>query len=190
MEETELIEQIKNHEEKAYGIFIGLHKDVVFRICMSFVNSREDAEELTQDVFVEAFTNICSFKKEAKIQTWLYRIAINKSLNSKRKHKNNSLLERLGLSLSVDRKLQQQHQSEVEDSREEKMIVEENNKILYYSIAKLKDDQRIAFTLNKVDGFSYAEVAEIMKISVASVESLIHRGKKKLQGELLKLLDG
>ena len=72
---------------------------------------------------------------------------------------------------------------------ESRKITEENNAILYGCIALLKDDQRIAFTLNKVDGFSYAEVAEIMKISLAKTESLIFRAKKQLQEQLVKLLN-
>jgi RNA polymerase sigma-70 factor, ECF subfamily len=188
MEETELIEQIINHEEKACRVFIDLHKDMVFRICMSFVNNKEDAEELTQDVFIDAFTGIKSFKKESKIQTWLYRIAINKALNCKRKQHKTSLMERLGFSSSVDRV--NLEKSEVEESREAKIIVEENNRILYKCIDGLSEDQRIAFTLNKVDGFSYAEVAEIMKISLAKTETLIFRAKKKLQEKLFKLLQG
>ncbi len=189
MTEAELIEQIKNHEKKAYGVFIDLHKEMVFRICLSFVNGKEDAEELTQDVFIDAFTNISSFKEEAKIQTWLYRIAINKSLNFQRQQKRRSFLERLGLSQSVEKEFQKCNPDMSEAGPESRKITEENNAILYGCIALLKDDQRIAFTLNKVDGFSYAEVAEIMKISLAKTESLIFRAKKQLQEQLVKLLN-
>jgi len=188
MEEEELIGKILNHEDKAFRIFIDLHKDMVFRLCLSFVNSKEDAEELTQDVFIEAFTNIRSFKKEAKIRTWLYRIAINKSLNFKRSRSKKSLLEILNLTPGIEKEIHDKSLSISENSAESNRITEENNKILYSCISRLKEDQRIAFTLNKIDEFSYAEVAEIMKISVSSVESLIHRSKKKLQEELLKLL--
>jgi len=188
MEETELIEQIKNREEKAFTIFIDLHKDMVFRICLSFAHNKEDAEELTQDVFVDAISNINSFKKEAKIQTWLYRIAINKSLNLKRSRRKNSLLEILGMTPTIEKEIHDKDLMLTHSNAEANRITEENNKTLYACIACLREEQRIAFTLNKVDGFSYAEVAEIMKISVAKTETLIHRAKKKLQDDLIKLL--
>jgi RNA polymerase sigma factor (sigma-70 family) len=188
MEEAKLIEQIKNREEKAFTIFIDLYKDMVFRICLSFAHNKEDAEELTQDVFVDAFTNIGSFKKEAKIQTWLYRIAINKSLNLKRSRTKNSLLEILGMTPSIEKEIHYKDFMLTQSNAEANHITEENNKILYACIARLKEEQRIAFTLNKVDGFSYAEVAEIMKISLPKTETLIHRAKKKLQEDLIRLL--
>lgn len=189
MKDTELIEQIIHREEKACRTFISSHKDMVYRICLGFVNNKEDAEELTQDVFISAINNISSFKKEANIQTWLYRIAINQSLNFKRRQKRTSWMERLGLTTAVEKEVHDQDNITLDNSPETIRITEENNKILYSCIEQLKEDQRIAFTLNKVDGFSYAEVADIMKISVASVESLIHRAKKKLQERLVKLLN-
>lgn len=189
MEEYEIIEQIKLKNETAYRLFIDQHKDMVFRICHGFVNNKEDAEELTQDVFIEAISNISSFKKEAKIQTWLYRIAINRSLNFKRKQKQESFLERWGLSSSVEKEMQKYNPSAAEEGAETKKITEENNLMLYSCIAALKEEQRIAFTLNKVDGFSYAEVAEIMKISLSKTETLIFRAKQKLQERLIKLLN-
>lgn len=189
MEEHQLIEQIKQQDENACRRFIDLHKDMVFRICLGFVNNREDAEELTQDVFIEAISNISAFKKEAKIQTWLYRIAINRSLNFKRKQKQFSFLERLGLSSTVEKEMEKYRLSASEEGEETKKINEENNRILYTCIEGLKEEQRIAFTLNKVDGFSYAEVADIMKISLSKTETLIYRAKQKLQERLVKLLN-
>ncbi len=175
-------------DENACCMMIGQYKDMVFRICMSFVNNREDAEELTQDVFINAINNISSFKKDAVLQTWIYRIAINQSLNIKRKQKKTSLFERLGLTSSIEKEIQDQDISLIDNSPETLHITEENNKILYKCIDSLKENQRIAFTLNKVDHFSYTEVAEIMKISVSSVETLIHRAKKQLQEKLVRLL--
>ena len=189
MEENEFIAQIEQREENACRQFVGLHKDMVFRICLGFVNNKEDAEELTQDVFIEAISNIRSFKKEAKIQTWLYRIAINRSLNFKRKKKQTSFLERWGLSSAVENEMQKHNPSATEEGAESKKIAEENNQILYCCIDALKEEQRIAFTLNKVDGFSYAEVADIMKISLSKTETLIYRAKQKLQEKLLEQLN-
>jgi RNA polymerase sigma-70 factor (ECF subfamily) len=189
MEEHQLIEQIKQRDENACRRFIDLHKDMVFRICLGFFNNKEDAEELTQDVFIEAISNIHAFKKEAKIQTWLYRIAINRSLNFKRKQKQFSFMERLGLSSSVEKEMEKHNPSASEEGEETKKITEENNSILYCCIDSLKEEQRIAFTLNKMDGFSYAEVADIMKISLSKTETLIYRAKQKLQEKLVKQLN-
>jgi RNA polymerase sigma-70 factor, ECF subfamily len=188
MTEEELIEQLINRDENACRTIISQHKEMVFRLCISFINSREDAEEITQDVFISAIKNISSFKKDANLQTWLYRIAINHSLNFTRKQKKVSVMKRLGLSAHVEKEMQKQQHADSDESAETKQIALENNRILYNCVELLKEDQRIAFTLNKVDNFTYAEVAEIMKISLASVESLIHRAKTKLQEKLIRQL--
>ncbi len=98
-------------------------------------------------------------------------------------------MERLGLSSSVEKEMEKHNPSASEEGEETKKITEENNSILYCCIDSLKEEQRIAFTLNKMDGFSYAEVADIMKISLSKTETLIYRAKQKLQEKLVKQLN-
>jgi RNA polymerase sigma factor (sigma-70 family) len=190
MTDTDLLSQLKNRDENTCRSFIDQYKERVFRLCLSFVNNREDAEELTQDVFLEALNRIDTFRQDSQIQTWLYRIAINKSLNLIRSRKKHTLLEILGMSPAVEKEIHDRGLLLSQENAETGRITEENNRILFHAISSLKEDQRIAFTLNKVDGFSYAEVAEIMKISIAKTESLIHRAKNNLREKLVKVLDG
>jgi RNA polymerase sigma-70 factor (ECF subfamily) len=182
MHQDELLSGLKSADEKACTFFINSYKEMVYKIAISFVSSPEDAEELTQDVFVKAIRQIEKFKQQSSLKTWLYRITVNEALNKTRSAKSrffSSLFARNNPSVADTISI-------VEQSPESKKISHENLQFLYRCIECLPEQQKIAFTLNKIDELPYAEVAEIMGISVSSVESLLHRAKKKLQSEIVK----
>jgi len=179
MNENDLIEKIKSKDERAFKTFVEAYNGMVFRSVMSFGISKVDAEDLSQEVFIDAYRNIYKFRNESEISTWLYRIAINKSLNFIKKRK------KIFWRSNDDTTLLAKDFNQTEDSSETKYVNEEQRKTLYRTIQKLSKNQRIAFTLNKIENLSYKEIAEIMDISVSSVESLIHRAKKNLQTRLL-----
>ncbi len=179
MVETDLINRLISGDERAFKIVVDRNAAMIFRVIMNFGVSREDAEDLSQEVFLDAFRNIRKFRNDAEISTWLYRIAINKSINFVKKNKNlKHAKSRLDDIKAVD------NNWPVESS-EEHFVTNEQKNLLYNSIEKLSENQRIAFTLNKLDELSYKEISEIMNISVSAVESLIHRAKSTLQNILL-----
>jgi len=142
------------------------------------IQSEEEAEDLAQEVFMEAFRSIGNFRADAQLGTWLYRISVNKSLELIRKKKRK---KRWAF-------FQAERGEAVETEAASRFVhpgIELENKeraqVLFWAIEKLSDKQRVAFTLNKVDGLSYQEVAEIMEMSLASVEGLIFRARKSLQ---------
>ena len=179
MEESILIKNIISGDERAFKTFVDSFAAMVFRVIMSFGISREDTEDISQEVFIDVYRNLKKFRKESEISTWIYRIAINRSINFIRKSKQSRWVKRREDEISVVDK------NTYEESSEVKFVNNEQKKILYNSIKKLSKNQRIAFTLNKLDELSYKEISEIMNISVSSVESLMHRAKMNLQKSLL-----
>ncbi|MBC35650.1 MAG: RNA polymerase subunit sigma-70 [Bacteroidetes bacterium] len=179
MSEQELIDAIKRQDPHAYRSLIDQYQPLVLNTCYSFVQSEDDAKDLTQEVFIEVIRSIKKFRGESKISTWLYRMAVNRSLNHIKKYKRRSLfgeVEEINKgdftasdSFNADKSIEDQ----------------ERSKVLFDAINSLKKNQRIAFTLHKVEGVSYAEIAEIMNITTYSVESLIYRAKSNLQKKLL-----
>ena len=87
MPDTEIIEQLKQGNEKAFRILVENYQKLVVNTCYGMVHNREDAEDIAQDVFVEVYRNVDSFRADAKLSTWLYRIAVNRSLNHIRDNK-------------------------------------------------------------------------------------------------------
>lgn len=171
MQQREMIEALREGDRDAFREFVAEHQNKVFSLALSFLKNREEAEDIAQDVFVEVFQSINSFRKEAELSSWIYRITVNKSLNRYKRMKRMMPQEDediLGF-------LQQNH-----SNPETEMQSKENTEVLYAAVDKLPEKQKTAYTLRHFNALSYEEIASIMKKSKSSVESLIHRAHKKL----------
>jgi len=172
-----IIDQLKKRDEKAFRQLVEEYQRMVFRTCIGIVHDADDADDVSQEVFIEAFNSIDNFRADSKISTWLYRIAVNKSLNHIRANKRKRLFQSLGFSNSPD----------VADMSIPVDAIEnqQRKKIMDAAIDSLPENQRTAFVLHKMDDLSYKEIAEIMNVSLSSVESLIFRAKQNLQKKLI-----
>lgn len=184
MEDENLINGLKSGDEKVFRAFVDAYHEKIFNVCMGFVNNSSDADDLAQEVFIEVYRSVAHFKGKASLSTWLYRIAVNKSLNYLNKRKRQHRFSFFLNSGNDNESLQNQ----VEESHESKLITIERNRLIYRLIDQLPDNQRIAFTLHKIEELSQNEVAEIMDISQPAIESLIHRAKANLQKKLISAL--
>ena len=173
-----IIDQLKNRDEKAFRQLVEEYQQMVFRTCMGIVHN---ADDVTQEVFIEAFNSIDKFRADSKISTWLYRIAMNKSLNFIRDHKRSKFFQSIGLKSTPDIP-DEDHNF---DQPFEALQQQQRKKIMDAAIDSLPENQRSAFVLHKVDDLSYKEISEIMAISLSSVESLIFRAKQNLQKKLI-----
>ena len=184
LNEETLVQDLKQGNEAAFKHMVDTYQNMVFNTCLSIVKNEEDADDLAQEVFVQVFQSIKSFKGESKLSTWIYRIATTKSLDFERKKKRK---KRFGFMRSIFGDDSQvvihppdfHHPGVVLDKKE-------NAGILFKAIDQLPENQRIAFLLNKVEGLSYQEVSEVLQTSVSSVESLLHRAKNNLKKILEK----
>ncbi len=144
-----------------------------------------DAEDVTQEVFIQVFKSIEHFKENSKLSTWIYRITITKCLDLLRKKKTKKRFAFFVDFFENDEK----DKEEVFVNYEHPGIQTDKlelSKILFKEIDKLPDNQRISFVLNKVEKLGYQEISEVMGISVPAVESLIFRAKSGLKKRLEK----
>lgn len=185
MTEQELLQKLINRDNNAFRLLVEQYQQNVFSTCMGFLHHKEDAEDIAQDVFIEVYQSIDKFRQESKLSTWLYRISVNKSLNHIKKNKKSKLLLSLENIFSEGSNEIRRNITNIETD-EDNLEKRENSLILHNAIESLGTNQKIAFTLNKYDELSYKQIAEIMDISVSSVESLIHRAKLNLQQKLIK----
>jgi RNA polymerase sigma-70 factor (family 1) len=156
---------------------VSKYKSRVYNTCLGFVKRQEDAEDLAQEVFVEVYQKWDQFRKESHISTWLYRIAVNKSLEFIR---SSQRLKRKGNMVEITDTLNEHSLTEFEHpgvSLENK----ERANILIHAIDQLPENQRTAFILSKMEGLSYDEIGKVMDKSHSSVESLLHRAKEQLR---------
>jgi RNA polymerase sigma-70 factor (ECF subfamily) len=181
-DELKLIEKLKKGDESAFKLIVETRKDLVYNTALGLLQSAEDAEDITQEVFIKVYESVHQFKGESAFSTWLYKIAVTKSLelirSRKRKKRFAFITSILGENNELKHDPPEFHHPGIQLDNRERAAT------LFKAIAKLPDNQRVAFTLHKLEGVSYIEVGEVMQLSVSAVESLIHRAKSNLKKDL------
>jgi RNA polymerase sigma-70 factor (ECF subfamily) len=183
MHEEELINKLKEKDEHSFRVIFEENKRKVINTCFRIVNNTEIAEDLTQEVFIKVYQSVANFRGESKLSTWIFRIAVSKSLDylrSQKRKKRFALLK----SLTGDDKLNKQISAPENLAPDIQIDSEERMQVLKQALDSLSENQRIAFSLSKYDEMSYQEIANIMDTSVSSIESLIFRAKKNLRKKL------
>ncbi|MFP9098450.1 RNA polymerase sigma factor [Flavobacterium sp. RHBU_24] len=157
------------------------YRALVYSLALHYVQNVEDAEEITQDVFVKVYQSIHTFKNNASVKTWIYRITVNASLDLITKKKSKKRFFIFGKRETYDNRY-----TKVADFEYPGVALEhkEQSAILFGVINTLPENQRTAFLLSKLEGLSNPEVSQIMQLSVGAVESLLVRAKKSLKEKL------
>jgi len=176
-----LLIRLKSGDKSALKELYDLHGLAVYNTALNYVQDVMIAEEITQDVFIEVYRSVSKFKGNAKISTWLYRICINKSLDSIRKKK---AQKRSGGELSLN---DPSNYEDIPHFEHPGFLLEnqELGRYLFAALEKLPDRQKSAFILSHIENMSQKEISEVLETSIKSVESLIQRAKKNLR-EILK----
>ena len=184
MNQPELIVQLQQGDASAFTRLVAQWQELVFNTAIGIVQNVEDADDITQEVFIQVYQSVSSFKGESKFSTWLYRITVNRALDHERKMKRKkrfAIVHRF-LGDKIDDELHPVEFNHPGVQLEQK----ENAAMLFKALKNVPDNQRIAFTLHKLEKQSYQEIAEIMNTSLMAVESLMARAKRNLQIELKK----
>lgn len=179
-----LIDKLRQGDQSGYTAVVELYQHMVYNTAISIVQNAEDADDITQEVFVQVYLSINEFKGESKLSTWLYRITISKALDHEKKKKRK---KRFGLvqSLFGIQDNEPVHSAEFNHPGVQ-LEKKERAAQLFKALHQLPDKQRIAFTLHKLEGQSHQEIAEIMNTSLYAVESLMGRAKINLKKVLYK----
>ncbi len=155
----------------------------VFNIALNLVQSIEDAEDITQDVFIEVHRSLPQFEEKSDVSTWIYRIAVNKSLDflrSKKRKKRFAFFTTLFHSESGEPLHEVSHFEHPGAMLENK----EQTKILMSAVDSLPENQKTAFVLSKIEGLPQKQIALIMRLSGKAVEALLQRAKWNLKKSL------
>ena len=184
MDERILVERLKQGDEAAFKQIVESWQNMVYNTALGILQNAQEAEDVAQEVFVQVFESIKDFKSEAKLSTWLYRITVSKALDNLRRKKRKKRFAYIQSLFGADNK------TEIEKPDFNHPGVTLDNKeraaVLFKAINQLPENQKIAFSLHKLEGLSYQEISEVMKTSVSSIESLMHRAKNNLRKWLVK----
>jgi RNA polymerase sigma factor (sigma-70 family) len=184
LSEQNFIKELQIGNQIAFGQLLDAYQQKVFGTCISFIPNKEDAEDVSQEIFIAVFKSIHQFKENSKLSTWIYKIATNKCLEFIRKKnakKRFSFVQTLlGNEIPLDKT------SYFTEVNHPGILLENQEKsaLIFKAIDTLTESQRIIFTLAKIDEKSYQEIVEITGKSLSSVESILFRAKKALQQKL------
>ena len=185
VETDQLLERLKAQDEAAFAELFHLYKDMVYTLAHKLLVDKTEAMDVTQEVFINLFRRVESFRGECTLKTWIYRIALNQAANRNRWWKRRSRDHALSLSLD-------QHTSESlsldlsshKPSPARQMMGAEIREQFRKGLNQLSFDQRVAVVLRDVEGLSCEEIAEITDVQVGTVKSRIARGREHLRSLL------
>jgi RNA polymerase sigma-70 factor (ECF subfamily) len=174
MDDIQIAQEISKGNQKVFEDFFNLHKLKVMNLCYGMVHDKEVAEDLVQDIFVQIYTSAHKFQGKSKLSTWLYRIAVNKTINYLRKER----FKRFFVSTDDN-----QHKLLADERADWSMEEKEKINLVRKVVDKLPSKQKQALILFVYDELPQKEIAEIMNCSLAAVEVLVHRAKKTIKSK-------
>ena len=176
-----MIDRLKKGSSEAFRTLVEQSSQKVVNTCYGFVKNASDAEDIAQEVFLEVYKSIRTFRSDADLNTWLYRIAVNKSLDFLRKQKRKKRITDLR-GLFLFKKAKNSTDIAPGDHLEQK----ERQELLREQIDLLPENQKIALILSQYEQMPNARIADIMDTTESAVESLLHRARENLRKNLEK----
>lgn len=186
--EVELLQQVASGNRAAFKILYDVHSVGIYKLAVRLLGNTDDGAEITQDIFLSLWKNAGRIRGDSKLSTWLYRVAVNKAINFRKRGGVFTQLKQILSSDDLDDSLIEQLPA-AESSRPDRQWEARHAETqLADLLAELPQRQREIYLLHKLEGLSYKEIAEEMKISLGSVESVMHRAKENLQKIMVKKL--
>ncbi len=183
MEVRQLVELAREGREDAYAELVRAYQSKVFSMAYGFTGNRESAADLTQEIFLKAYLALPRFRFDSTFGTWLYRVAVNHIKDFLRKRSKVKLvsLEAVG-ELAAAGDAVATMEKERENERRRQLVRRE--------LATLPDKYRIVLTLRDVEGLPYEEIARVLGLSPGTLDSRLHRARKRLRIKLAPVLLG
>jgi RNA polymerase sigma-70 factor (ECF subfamily) len=180
-----LLARLRRGDAAAFEALVRAHQDRVYDFCVRMLGDREEAFDLTQEIFLSVHQNVDRFRADAKLTTWLYRISRNHCLNRLK------YLKRRGRGRSDD--FSESNELDITQAMggaaqpDDALDAQRSRQLVHQAIEGLDEAQRALVILRDVEGLSYEEIMEITDLAEGTVKSRLHRAREKLAGILEKL---
>jgi len=187
-DDRRLIAECLDGRRDSFGVLVNRYQSRLYNAAVRLVDTPEDAADVVQDAFLNAYQSLRSFKGDAEFFTWLYRIAFNTAISMKRKRK---------ATLSLDARRNGElgpHSREPVDASEyvkpgAALERTEEEKLLHAALVRLSGEHREVLLMKDIDGLKYEEIAEVMGVPIGTVRSRLHRARLELRDLLAPLED-
>ncbi|MBM3211257.1 sigma-70 family RNA polymerase sigma factor [Candidatus Poribacteria bacterium] len=176
MEDADLARLCQKGDMGAFEELFNKHQKQVFHISYRMTNNREDASDLTQEIFLRAYQKIGKFDSRSSFSTWLYKLAVNLCIDELRKRKKSANVLPLEEALA----------NADPDTPENLAILNDRERQVWEALDSLKEKERAIIILKDIEGLSYDEIAKVFKCSLGRVKSRIHEARQKLKSVLEK----
>src|SRR2546426_8738296 len=183
VQETELVKRARHGDLAAYDELVRRYQERIYATIYHMTSNHEDANDLAQEAFIKAFHALKSFKGGSSFYTWVYRIAVNKTINFLKQRKNNSQMSLDNLDFHVEHDLDFVALISDKTPRREVNLAELQEK-LNTAMQKLSEPHRLVVTLHDVQGLSHEEIAKIMDCNIGTVRSRLFYARQQLQAYL------
>ncbi len=177
--EATLVQRAQRGDEQAFATLYELHKKRVYSVCLQMTRDVADAEDLTQEAFLQVFRSINSFRGDSAFSTWLYRIAVNTVLMKLRRRKAPPLV-------SLDEPVSAESTSLKREvgSADPRLSGAVDRIALRRAVAELPAGCRQIFDLHEVEGYQHHEIAQLLQCSIGNSKSQLHKAKLKMRDVL------
>jgi len=182
MEEKELVQLSQKGDEEAFAVLVRKYRIKVFNLAYSLTRNQDVADDLAQEAFIKAFFALSKFNLKSEFGTWLYRITVNHVKDYLRKK---GRMRRIRLENIKEISFIQEDET---IRKEREHAEEQRRKLVHKAIQALPEKYQIILSLRDIQGFSYGEIAKILKIFPGTVDSRLHRARKMLRKKLAPFL--
>jgi len=184
MDDGELLRRIAAKDLGAFKILVDRFQNRVLGLCSRLLRHPQNAEDIAQDVFFQVYQSSGTFRHDCRVSTWIYRIAVNRCRNFNRDNRKFGRWGELRRGLENEDWSGPGFVAPDGDDPASAWTLNETRELIRRAVASLPDKQKAMLILHKFEGRSYQEIAEVMDVSVSSVESCLHRAKLNLQKKL------
>lgn len=184
LSDWELVQKCQGGEIEAFQELVARYHRKVFMLVLGIVNHREDAMEVAQETFFRAYRNIKGFRGGSTFYTWLYRIAVNLSIDFQRRQKRGAMEYRETMDDLVDKGAE----AELANDPYLDLQSKELGQRLLAAINELTPDHKAVIVMRAIEGLSYKDIGRILGCSEGTVMSRLHYARKKLQARLAPFL--
>lgn len=176
-----LIDRTLAGDSTAFGELVQRHQDRLRNTLLRMTGSAEEAEDVAQEAFVQAYTKLDTFQRSSRFYTWLYRIAFNQAISKNRKRRPrvslNAVQEAGGIEPEADG-----------SAPADPVLTGERSELLHEAIAELAEDHRQVLVLREFEGCDYQQIAEVLEVPVGTVRSRLFRARAQLRDRLAPVL--
>jgi RNA polymerase sigma-70 factor (ECF subfamily) len=184
-DDAQLIGEALAGQTAAFGQLVQKYQDRLYNTVVHVAGNAEDAKDVVQEAFVQAFLKLESFHGASAFYTWLYRIAFNVAATHRRRRGAMRSAEHVALADGDMRNSVQRHAA---DGPGERLEREERCRQVRHAISQLAEEHRVVLVLREMDGCCYEAIAEILDLPVGTVRSRLHRARMQLREQLKEVL--